>query len=120
MAQNFKNLNVYREAYALSIEVYREIKDLDRHWRLKDQLFGSTTAVCTNLAEMAAFENRNQQRQKVMVCIGECNETEFWLEFCKDACLIEEDKFGGFMKKLERIRMMLFSLKGSIEKNAVR
>jgi len=115
MAQNFNNLTVYQDAYALSKDVYNEVKDIDKHWRLKDQLFGSTTAVCSNLAEMASFENKNQQKQKVIVCIGECNESEFWLNFCKDVGLLEQQKHKDYVNRLKTIRMMLFNLKKCIE-----
>ncbi len=115
MVQNFRNLRVYQEAYDLSRDVYNGLKEIDRHWRLKDQLFGSTTSVCTNLAEMAAFENKRQQRQKIMVCIGECNETEFWLEFSKDIDLLDGVKYNEYANRLNIIRKMLFNLKKSIE-----
>jgi len=116
MTQDFKKLMVYQEAYTLSRDVYSEIKDIDKHWRLKDQLFGSTTSVCTNLAEMAAFENKNQQRQKVLTCIGECNETEFWLTFCKDSGFLEEERYNGYLSRLKSIRKMLFNLKTAIDR----
>lgn len=115
VVQNFKNLNVYQEAYRLSRDIYGELKDIDKHWRLKDQLFGSTTSVCTNLAEMAAFENKNQQRQKILTCIGECNETEFWLTFCKDSGLLEDKRYDEFNERLKKVRKMLFNLKSAIE-----
>ena len=99
--QDFKKLKVYQEAYDLSKNVYNELKDVKGNFRLKEQLFGSTTAICANLAEMGAFDNRNQQRQKVATCIGEANETEFWLNFCKDAELLNEEKFKEFVNRLK-------------------
>jgi four helix bundle protein len=113
--QDFKKLKVYQEAYDLSKEVYKELKDVKGNFRLKEQLFGSTTAVCANLAEMSAFENKNQQKQKVTTCLGEANETEFWLNFCKDSGLLTEDKFKEFVNKLKVTRMMLFNLHKSIK-----
>jgi four helix bundle protein len=113
--QDFKKLKVYQEAYGLSKEVYKELKDVKGNFRLKEQLFGSTTAVCANLAEMAAFENKNQQKQKVTTCLGEANETEFWLNFCKDSGLLSEDKFKEFINKLKMTRMMLFNLLKAIK-----
>ena len=115
MVQDFKKLKVYQEAYDLSKEVYKELKDVKGNFRLKEQLFGSTTAVCANLAEMAAFENKNQQKQKVTTCLGEANETEFWLNFCHDTDLLTEDRFKELINKLKVTRMMLFNLHKAIK-----
>jgi len=77
--QNFKNLRVYEDAFSLSKELYQFFDDKKMSFRTKEQLLASASSICANLAEMAAFESRNQMRQKVITCIGEANETEFWL-----------------------------------------
>lgn len=114
MAQNFKNLQVYQEAYALAKDIYNELREIDKHFRLKDQVLGSTTSVCTNLAEMASMDNKNQQKQKVITAIGEANETEVWLDLCKDVGLIEEGKYTDYLNRNKKIRMMLYNLKKSL------
>ncbi len=81
---------------------------------LKEQLFGSITAIPANLAEMSSMENKNQQTNKLRVCIGECNETEFWLAFCKDVGLITEQVCKEYVDRITKVRMMLFSLLKSI------
>lgn len=37
MTQNFKNLNVYQEAYDLSKDIYNDLKDIDKHFWLRDR-----------------------------------------------------------------------------------
>jgi len=118
MTQDFKKLKVYEEAYSLSKDLYNELKDVKNNFRLKEQLFGSTTAICANLAEMSAFDNKNAQKQKVSTCLGETNETEFWLNFCKDVGLLNEGKFKDFANRLKITRMMLFNLRKAIAKEA--
>jgi four helix bundle protein len=113
--QDFKKLAVYQTAYYLSKDLYNEIKGVKGNFRLKEQLFGSSTAICANLAEMGSFDNRNQQRQKVATCIGEANETEFWLNFCKDVEIINEDKFKDYLNRLKTTRMMLYNLHKSVK-----
>ena len=115
MAQNVKKLRVYEEAYALARDIYKETEGIQGHFRIKDQLWASSTSICTNLAEMGAMENSNQQKQKVIVCIGEANETEFWLDFCKDTSHIDEEKHRELINRLKPIRMSLYNLKKSIE-----
>jgi len=42
--QDFKELEVYKKAYDLSVKIAKEIKD-SQNFRLKGQLFGSITSV---------------------------------------------------------------------------
>jgi len=106
---------VYQDAYTLARDIYKETESIQGNFRLKDQLWGSSTSICTNLAEMSAFENKNQQVQKVITCIGEANETEFWLDFCKDVGHLTEEKHKELINRLKPIRMSLFNLKKAIE-----
>lgn len=116
--QDYRKLKVYQEAYNLSKELYMEMREVKSNFRLKEQLFGASTAICANLAEMSAFENKNQQKQKVTTCLGEANETEFWLNFCKDVGLLNEGRFKEFANRLKVTRMMLFNLHKSVEAEA--
>jgi four helix bundle protein len=118
MVQDFKKLKVYEEAYSLSKDIYNELKDAKGSFRVKEQLFGSTTAVCANLAEMAAFDNKNAQKQKVTTCIGEVNETDFWINFCKDVGLLDESKYKDYQNRVKVTRMMLFNLYKSVKEDA--
>jgi len=56
------------------------------------------------------------QKQKVSTCLGEANETEFWLNFCKDVGLLNEGRFKDFANRLKITRMMLFNLYKSVAK----
>jgi len=118
MTQDFKKLNVYQQAYDLAKDIYNELKDIKGNFRLKEQLFGSSTAICANLAEMGAFDNVNQVKQKVHTCIGEANETDFWLNFCKDVDILSEAKFKDFQDRVKTTRMMLCNLNKAIKSGA--
>jgi four helix bundle protein len=115
--QDFHKLQVYQEAFLLSKEIFKVSAEW-KHFRLKEQLFGSSTSICANLAEMGAFENKNQQRQKVITCIGEANETEFWLDFCKDNNLITLDQHKNWVNQLKVIRMKLFNLHKAMKEDS--
>ncbi len=110
MPQDMNKLLVYRESLALSKEIYFALDKISGHFRLKDQLFGSSTAIPANLAEMAGMENRNQQAQKIRICIGEANETEFWIRFAREVGLIDQDKAQTYHNRIAIIRQMLFQL----------
>jgi four helix bundle protein len=112
--QNFQDLDVYKKAYDLARQVYEDMKP-NKNYRLTGQLFGSTTSICANLAEMAAFDTPNHQSHKVRIAIGEANETEFWLNFCKDSGELPEHKCRLYIERLTEIRKMLFGLWNAIK-----
>ena len=112
--QNFKDLKVYQKAYELSKNLYKDIeKGLEM--RLKSQLFGAITAIPANLAEMAAFDSKAQQQYKLKIAIGEANEAEFWLDFCRDTGSLDMDKVKVYIDELVSIRKMLIALLKSIK-----
>jgi len=114
--QNFRQLEVYQDAYKLSKDVYEEIKSTN-NFRLKHQLFGSVTSIPANLAEMGAFGSKRACRHKISICIGEANETEFWLDFCRDTCQISEKHYADYIRRITSIRRRLFGLLKSIKDN---
>ncbi|MEM2908638.1 MAG: four helix bundle protein [Candidatus Bilamarchaeaceae archaeon] len=64
------------------------MEDKKMSFRAKEQLLASASSICANLAEMGAFESKAQMRQKPITCIGEANETEFWLDLCNSLKVI--------------------------------
>ena len=63
MTQNFKNLKVYNDAFMLSKDLYLFFDNKQVPLRAKEQLLASASSICANLAEMAAFESKPQQKQ---------------------------------------------------------
>ena len=114
MTQNFKNLKVYDDAFRLSRDLYVFFMEKKMPMRTKEQLLSSASSIAANLAEMGAFESKPQQKQKVITCIAEANETEFWLDMMQELKLLPQREHIDFMGRLVKIRSMLFNLKKSI------
>ncbi|MGV8171921.1 MAG: four helix bundle protein [Candidatus Woesearchaeota archaeon] len=114
--QDFHNLKVYQEALSLSIEIY----NVSTNWqdlRLKGQLNSAVRSIFANLAEMSAFDNNtNQAMQKVKVSVGEANETESWLEYCRGVNLITEEQYQKWLAQIISIRRKLYGLISSMKK----
>ncbi len=115
MTQNFKNLKVYDDAFRLSKELYVFFEGKKASWRAKEQLLASASSICANLAEMAAFESKGAMKQKIITCIGEANECEFWLDMMHELKVLPQREHIDFMGRLVKIRSMLFNLKKSME-----
>jgi len=114
MAQNPNKIEVYKQAKELAVDVYKEVEKMKVVFRIKDQLTGSVTSIGANLAEFAALDNTNQQRQKIIVAIGEANEAEYWLDFCKNVGHLSDERHKELVNRLKPIRMMLYNLKERI------
>lgn len=111
MTQNFKNLKVYEEAFRLSKDLYLFFQDKKISYRTREQLLASASSICANLAEMGAFESKGAMKQKVITCIGEANECEFWMDMMKELKILPQREHIDFMGRLVKIRSMLFNLK---------
>ena len=111
MTQNFKNLVVYDDAFRLSKDLYIFFEGKQASYRAKEQLLASASSICANLAEMAAFESKAAMKQKVITCIGEANECEFWMDMMKELKVLPQREHLDFMGRLVKIRSMLFNLK---------
>ena len=115
MTQNFKNLKIYDDAFRLSKDLYLFFQDKrEVPMRAKEQLLASASSICANLAEMAAFESKPQQKQKVITCIGEANECEFWMDMMQELKVLPQREHIDYMGRLVKIRSMLFNLKKSM------
>ena len=115
MMQDFKRLRVYEQAFRFSKDVFQFMEDKKMSFRAKEQLLASVSSICANLAEMGAYDSIAAKRQKLVTCIGEANEAEFWLDLCHSLKIIPQREHLNFMNSLVQIRSMLCKLKNSVE-----
>ena len=115
MVQDYKKLIVYQESFKLAVDTYKIFEKTKTSLRLKEQLFGSVSAIFANLAEMVAYDSKTQQKQKVCICLAESNEAEAWFDFCKEIGVIDGETHKGLTGRLLRIRYMLFKFLESIK-----
>ena len=89
-----KQLDVYKLAYKLAMEIYHLSKKFpaDERYSLTDQIRRSSRSVSANLAE--AFRKRRYEKAfvaKLSDSEGECAETQTWLDFARDCEYINSD-----------------------------
>lgn len=88
-----KDVNAYKAAYALSMEIFRVSKTwpVEERYSLTDQIRRSSRSVCANLRE--AWAKRRYEAHflsKLSDCDGEAAETDTWLDYAKDGGYIED------------------------------
>ena len=92
--ERVEDLEVFRRAYRVSLEVHRASLELPRieQFALADQLRRSSKSICANLAEGFAKQSRSaaEYRRYLTVAIGSSDETQLWLRYCIDLGYIEE------------------------------
>jgi len=114
--QDYHKLQVYQDAFKLSLAVREDLID-SKEYRLKEQLNGALSSIFANIAEMTGYDNKNQQRQKIIICIGESKEAESWLEYCREARIVSREKASIYIKEVIHIRMKLCGLLKSVNKD---
>ena len=82
-----KDLDVYKKAYRLAMEVFQLTKSFppEERWALTSQIRRSSRSVCLNLRE--AWAKRRYEAHfvnKLTDCDGENSETDSSLDFAKD------------------------------------
>src|SRR5215471_21239151 len=92
--QRVEDLEVFRRAYRLSLEVHRASLEFPRieQFALADQLRRASKSICANLAEGFAKQSYSaaEYRRYLLSAIGSSDETQLWLRYCIDLGYIED------------------------------
>lgn len=108
-----KDLNVYKRAYALAMEIYELSKywPIEERYSLTDQIRRSSRSVCTNLRE--AWAKRKYEAHfvsKLTDCDGENSETDTWLDFAFDCGYLSSEAHDRLKRDRKDIGAMLGSM----------
>jgi four helix bundle protein len=111
-----KDLEVYKKAYALAMEIFVLSKTFppEERYALTSQIRRSSRSVCLNLRE--AWSKRRYEAHfisKLTDCDGENNETDSSLDFAFDCKYIDE----GIHKRLTSETKIIGQMLGSMLNN---
>ena len=113
-ARTFEDLEVFRRAYALSLEVHRASLDFPRieQFALADQIRRASKSICANIAEGFGKQrqSRIEFRRFVMMAIGSADEMQVWSLYCRDLGYIDNDVAGRWQGEYREIARMLQGL----------
>jgi four helix bundle protein len=112
-----EDLEVFRRAYRLSLEIHRASLEFPRieQFALADQLRRSTKSICANMAEGFAKQGYSaaEYRRYLTAAIGSSDETQLWLRYAIDLGYIEEVVGRKWSSDYVEISKMLSSLHAS-------
>jgi four helix bundle protein len=108
-----KELDVYRLAYRLAMDIYHLSKKfpIEEKYSLTDQIRRSSRSVATNIAE--AFRKRRYEKAfvaKLSDSEGEAAETQTWLDFACDCGYIDVDICKKYNHEYEHVLGMIVNM----------
>ena len=116
--RRFEDLDVFRRAYALSLEVHRASLGFPRieQFALADQVRRASKSICANLAE--GFGKQRQSRSEfhrfLMMAIGSADEMQVWTLYCRDLGYIGREAAERWQGEYREIARMLQGLHRSV------
>ena len=112
-----EELDVFRRAYALSLEVHRTSLEFPRieQWALADQVRRASKSICANLAEGFGRQriSKPEFRRFLVMAIGSADEMQVWSLYCRDLGYIDKDVAGRWRGEYREIARMLSGLHAS-------
>ena len=114
MVQGFEDLEVFRRAYRLSLEVHRaslEFPAIEQR-ALAGQIRRASKSICANLVEGFGRQgwSKSEFRRFVMMATGSADEIQVWVLYCRDLGYIGGDRAAAWQREYREIARMLQGL----------
>lgn len=113
--ETFEQLEVWRRAQALSIEVYRLLAEC-RDWGFRDQVTRSANSVADNIAEGAERSGKAEFKQFLSYAKGSAGETRSQVLRAIALGYITEERGKALVDELRRISRMIHALIQSLDR----
>ncbi len=113
MIKNVKDLNVYRLAYKLAMEIFEITKKFPKEetYSLTGQMRRSSRSVTINIREGYAKRRYEQVFiRHLNDSFGSSEETRGWLDFAKDCKYMTKDEHKKLDDRYDEVNAMLYSL----------
>ena len=114
----YKNLDVYKRAYAFGLEAHRVTKSFPtfERYELSSQLRRAGISIVLNITEGYGRRNKGKElKQFLRIALGSNDECEVLLTICRDLGYLEKDKFDSLLKETRTIGVELIALINSID-----
>ena len=121
MAGSFEDLEVFRRAYRISLEIHRASLTFPpaEQPALAAQVRRASKSICANLAEGHAkwHASAAEFRRFVHIAIGSSEEMRVWVRYCLDLGYIDEPTWSRWRDDYEEISKMLHGLARSLDRD---
>jgi four helix bundle protein len=113
VVRTYSDLLVYKQAYRLALDVSKVTKEFPRQeqFELGRQIRNCSRSVAANIVEGWAKRNSAAEfKRHLIIAIGECAETKFWIDLATDEGLIEAKRSGTLGSEYGKLGFMLHNL----------
>ena len=116
MNKPHKQLNVWKEAKQLTIDVYEITSSFPKHevFGLANQMTRAAVSVPSNIAEGAARNGKNEFAHFLSIAHGSLSELDTQIEIASEIGYINKENAEILLIKIENISKMLIGLKKSL------
>ena len=121
MGRDVWALDVFRRAYALSLDVHRASRRFpksEQYGGVADQLRRASKSVCALLAEGSGRQIGSdvEFRRYVIMALGSVEETKLWSTYARDLGLVDAASAGTWQSSYEEVARMLQGLLKHLKK----
>ena len=115
------NLNVFRSAHALTVNLYKITKKFppEEKFGIVSQIRRASSSICANLMEGSHRNNTKEYRQFAGISRGSTGELKYHLLLAKDLEYISPSEYENCVNTLDQISKMLYGLIKSLENKTV-
>ena len=122
MARDVRELQVFRRAYVLSLEVHKAslgFPRVEQFGGIADQLRRSSRSICSNLVEGSGRQavSNVEFRRFVRVAIGSADESRLWCEYARDLGYLPPATAEAWVEAFGEIARMLSGLRRHLSEN---
>ena len=115
IVRSFEDLEVYRRAYRLALELHRASLKFPRieQFALADQIRRARKSVCANIAEGFARQRSSSAdfHRFVILALGSSDEMKVWLSFCADLGYLDQEDVRRLRDEYSTVARMLHGLR---------
>lgn len=113
MIRNYKDLEVYKLSYSLTMEIFWLSKKFpkEENYSLVSQVRNSSRSIPANIGEgWAKRRYENVFKRHLLDAIGSCDEIRIWLDFSRDCGYLPREEHERLMEGYNEVGRMLNEL----------
>jgi four helix bundle protein len=117
MVRNYRDLQVWNKAHALTLELYRISQRFPREeiYGITSQLRRAAVSIGANLAEGCGRRTSTELARFARIALGSASELDYHLLLSRDLGFMAADEFTRALSMLTEVRKMLTSFLNSVE-----
>ena len=114
MRFTYEDLDVFKRAYALSLDIHRASLEFPRieQYELASQMRRASKSVCANIAEGFSKQRRSnaEYARFLGIAVASADEMKVWIKYCRDLEYISVDTASQWTMECQEIAAMMQGL----------